>query len=266
MSRFMTFLMVLFSFVIGLSVGIIVSFYKPSFYVKKVVVENGTSHEMPPLKQTIPILEEIANGSGSSSAVNNEDVERLKRLEQIIPKFYKEIKEGINYHPALVFKVKGTSNGTSIHLLTFSLMEWNFIKTKFSDDLTFSKPNKVYLCREGIVDVNYLVRGFWPPEVEKGNLKDKNVLAIPKNNGGFTFVNFEGNCTDNGFVFNYSGEFAGVCFGGEFISAEKLYSEVPGSCREIYPYSDINVFGSSNSSVNETFQRGVVSNSTNSSD
>jgi hypothetical protein len=256
--------MILFSFIIGLSVGIIVSFYKPSFYVKKVIVENETSYALPSVKQTIPVLEEIANGSETTNATNNYNRERLKRLKQIIPKFYKEIKEGINYHPALIFKVKGTNNGTSIHLLTFSLMEWNFIKTKLSDDLTLGKPHKVYLCRDGIVDVNYVVRGFWPPEVEKGNLEDRNVLAVPQNNGKFTFKDFSGNCTDNGFVFNYSGEFAGVCFGGNFIPANKLYSEVPKTCKIIYPYSEAEIEVNATNSTQENATSPEVSNSTNS--
>jgi len=264
MSRLTTFLIILLSFIIGLSVGIIVSFYKPDFYVKKVVVENETSYALPPVKQTIPVLEKIANGTGTNSTTANQQADRLKRLKQIIPKFYREIKEGINYHPALIFKVKGTNNGTSIHLLTFSLMEWNFIKTKLSDDLTLGKPHKVYLCRDGIVDVNYIVRGFWPPEVEKGNLEDKNVLAVPQNNGKFKFEDFNGNCTDNGFVFNYSGELAGVCFGGNFITADELYSEVPQSCKIIYPYSEAQIEINATNSTQGNATDLEPSNSTNS--
>ena len=238
MSRLTIFFIVLSSFIIGFSTGIIVSFYKPSFYVKKVITaDNSPSPLLNEVNESIPVLEKLANTT-EKTPPSPTTQNRLQQLKSLIPKFYKNIKEGINLHPALVFKVEGTDEGTSIHLLTFSPMEWDFIKTNLRNDVTLERPNKVYLCENGIIDVNYVVRGFWPPEVEKGQLEDKNVLVIPQKNGTFAFEDFNGNCTDNGFVFNYSGEFAGVCFGGNFIDANSLYNSVPSNCKLIYPLTE----------------------------
>ena len=161
--------------------------------------------------------------------------DKIIELEDNISSSFLKIKEGIVSYPTVVFKVYGTKEGTSIHLITFFPMEWRFIKTFFKNK-TLLEPDRVYLCNGGIVDVNYVVKEFWPPEIQKGDLGKWGILAIPREEGGFGFVfdKYNGQCEENGFVFNLKGELAGVCFGDKFINYNEIYSKIPNECQLIY--------------------------------
>ncbi|MEO2067960.1 MAG: hypothetical protein ABGX27_00400 [Desulfurobacteriaceae bacterium] len=233
-----------------LGVVFIFSFSANIFLYKDSIIKRYFSEEEK--VNTLKINKPKENGNNENHCVNNDNEyndlvpflpetnnenyseEKFGELEDRVPSLFVKVKEGIVYHPALVFKVYGTNNGTSIHLLTLSTMEWQFIKTIFSKSKIFFEPTRVYLCEDGIIDVNYVVEKFWPPEVQKGKLKGMGILATPIEDGSFRFDKFYGNCTDNGFVFNMEGKLAGICFGDKFINYNEIYSEIPNECQLIY--------------------------------
>jgi hypothetical protein len=218
--------MVFFSTVILISIGVLIVFYKPSVITKHIVKKEPeviSPEHFPSTGEETPTPETFAK-----------DTEPGKEETEVISSFFKKIKEGIVYHPALVLKVKGTRNGTDIHLITFSTMEWPFIRTFISDDFVVGEPEKVYLCSNGIIDVNYTVKGIWPPEIQRGRLEGHGILVTPDEKGNLNFEDFNGTCVDNGFVFTPGGELAGICFGSKFIDSEELYLSIPENCRLIY--------------------------------
>jgi hypothetical protein len=258
MSRLWTILTVFLGTVVIISLAVLFIFYRPSIVTKHIVKEESKRAE----KESVLVselensVEDTVNGTektetivsekkkenvpDSSSDLNQEMDERLKSLEKVVPGFFVKIQEGIIYHPALLFKVYGTARGTSIHILTFSSMEWKFIKTFLSRGKVFSEPDKVFFCDGGVVDINYVIKGIWPPEIPRGSVDSAGLLVIPEEKGTLRFAGFEGNCTDNGFVFNPGGEFAGICFGGKFIDYSTLYSEIPDKCQLIYEKGEEN--------------------------
>jgi hypothetical protein len=248
MSRLWTILTAFLGAVVVVSLALLFIFYRPSIVTKHIVkeesrrveregiLENKVEETMNETVKTETITTEAKeeNVSNSSSNLSQELEERLKKLEKVVPNFFVKIQEGIIYHPALLFKVYGTAKGTSIHILTFSSMEWKFIKTFLIRGKVLSEPDRVFFCSSGIVDVNYVVKGIWPPEIPRGGLDSVGLLVIPEERGTLRFATFSGNCTDNGFVFNPGGEFAGICFGGKFIDYSTLYSDIPDKCQPIY--------------------------------
>lgn len=248
MSRLWTILTIFLGAVVIVSLVILFIFYRPSIVTKHIVkeeskrvekesvLENRIEETMNETVKTETMMTENKEEdvSSSSSDLNQELEERLKSLEKVVPNFFVKIQEGIIYHPALLFKVYGTAKGTSIHILTFSSMEWKFIKTFLSRGKVFSEPDRVFFCSGGVVDVNYVIKGIWPPEIPRGSVDSVGLLVIPEEKGTLRFANFDGNCTENGFVFNPGGEFAGICFGGKFIDYSALYSEIPDKCQLIY--------------------------------
>jgi len=248
MSRLWTMLTVFLGAVVVVSLAILFIFYRPSIVTKHIVKEENKRVERESILESK--VEETMNEtvktetmrtenkeedvSNSSSNLSQELEERLKNLEKVVPNFFVKIQEGIIYHPALLFKVYGTAKGTSIHILTFSSMEWKFIKTFLVRGKVLSEPDRVFFCNGGIVDVNYVVKGIWPPEIPRESLDSVGLVVIPEERGTLRFATFNGNCTDNGFVFNPGGEFAGICFGGKFIDYNTLYSDIPDKCQLIY--------------------------------
>ncbi len=236
MNKLLNILIVVFSVVILLSLGAIFIFYNPSIITKHI-----TEH-----RQEIPKLEQQRNPEEATTANNQENSqkpilseEEFTQLKSLVSKFFVYIKEGIVSHPALIFKVTGTPNGTEIHLITFSTMEWQFIKLNLGS-LNLKTPDEVYICEDGIVDIVYRVKSYWPPEIVRGNLAGEGILVIPSEKSTFNFQHFNGICTDNGFVFNPGGELAGLCFGSKFIDAEDLYRELSFACRLVYQKEEKN--------------------------
>ncbi|ADY73680.1 hypothetical protein Dester_1042 [Desulfurobacterium thermolithotrophum DSM 11699] len=237
MSKLWIALTAFFGIIIVVSLAFLFIFYKPSVVTKHIIdkeIKQLPQQEVALENRTKKETNESENTTSNNKSLDQELEKRLSHLKEVIPNFFIKIKEGIVYHPGLLLKVYGTQNGTSIHILTFSSMEWQFIKTFLFDGRVLSEPNKVFFCNDGIVDINYEVKGIWPPEIPHGNVDLIGLLVIPEEKGTLQFANFEGNCTDNGFVFNPGGEFAGVCFGGKFIDSNTLYSEIPGKCQLIY--------------------------------
>ncbi|RUM45984.1 MAG: hypothetical protein DSY35_00145 [Desulfurobacterium sp.] len=232
MNRLLDILMVFLSAVIAISIGVIVAFY-PS---DKAIV-NTRYAETKELSDTGTQKRESSKESSTYTPGNipEENTTLEDEINKKISSSFKKIKEGIVYHPALILKVKGVSNGTEVHLITFSTMEWPFIRTYISDDTVLERPERVYLCEDGIVDISYTIKGIWPPEIHRGKLEGKGILVTPDEKGNLNFNAFNGNCTDNGFVFTDTGEFAGICFGSKFIGAEELYRTIPSECQTIYP-------------------------------
>lgn len=224
----------LFGIIIVVSLAFIVVFYRPSIVTQYIAKENKIEKKQSPKNGTAVLATNQTGNSMTNSTLNQKIDERLKNLEKIVPSFFVKIQEGIIYHPALLFKVYGTGDGTSIHILTFSSMEWKFIRTSMSGANILSEPDRVYLCNGEVVDVNYVVHGIWPPEVPRGTVDSVGLLVIPEENGTLHFANFSGNCTDDGFVFNPGGELGGICSEGKFIDSSTLYSKVPDKCQLIY--------------------------------
>ncbi len=234
MNKLLDFLAIIFSVIIAVSIGVIVAFYEPTTGITN--AKHVATEENPDIRIPEPMENEEDSGSISDNAPEEEKQE--EEITQTISSFFKRIKEGIVYHPALILKVKGVSSGTEIHLITFSTMEWPFIRTYLSDDLVLEEPERVYLCKNGIADVIYTVKGIWPPEIHRGKLEGKGVFVIPDEKGNLNFEDFNGNCSENGFVFTPSGEFAGICFGSKFVDAGELYRTIPANCQIIYPEKD----------------------------
>jgi len=232
MNKLLDFLMVLFSAIIAFSIGVIVAFYPSTTSITN--TKYAETKELSDTR-TPPATSIKEDFTDVSKNIPEEDKATEEEINENISSSFKKIKEGIVYHPALILKVKGVSNGTEIHLITFSTMEWPFIRTYLSDDMVLEEPEKVYLCEDGIVDISYTIKGIWPPEVHRGSLEGKGVLVTPDEKGNLNFSEFNGNCRENGFVFTRNGEFAGICFGSKFISAEELYRTIPSNCQIIYP-------------------------------
>jgi hypothetical protein len=232
MSKLLDFLAVLFSVIIAFSIGVIVAFYRPTTGISN--AKHVATEEKLDVGAPEPTDRE-ENALDLPEPPQEDKTDEEDELNKLILSSFKRIKEGIVYHPALILKVRGVKSGTEIHLITFSTMEWPFIRTYISDDLVLEEPEKVYLCENGIVDVSYTVKGIWPPEIHRGKLRGKGVLVTPDEKGNLDFEDFKGRCTDNGFVFTRKGEFAGICFGSKFIGAEELYRTTPSNCQLVYP-------------------------------
>ncbi|TCK05160.1 hypothetical protein [Phorcysia thermohydrogeniphila] len=238
MSRLLDFLAVLFSVIIAFSIGVIVAFYRPTTGItnaKHVVTEKNTDTKVPETTDSEENTIDVPENAPQEDKIDEEE-----KINETILSSFKRIKEGIAYYPALILKVRGVSSGTEIHLITFSTMEWPFIRTYISDDLVLEEPEKVFLCENGIVDVVYTVKGVWPPEIHREKLKGKGVLVVPDEKGNLNFKDFKGICSDNGFVFTRSGDLAGICFGSKFIGAEELYRTTPSNCQTVYPKEEGN--------------------------
>ncbi len=152
---------------------------------------------------------------------------------ETISTFFRKAKEGIASHSILTLKVAGSRNGTEIHFLTVNSMEWPFVRLELSKGFVVGSPEKVYLCN-GLYDVVYIVKGFWPPEVPRGKLHTAGILVVPDDMGGLDLRSFNSTCDGNGFVFTPGGEFAGVCYWGKFIDGEELYLSIPKRCYPVY--------------------------------
>jgi len=218
--------------VILLSLAVVFIFYNPSIitsHIKKEVkreaqVEEGIS---PPEPQ-VEVEEE---------GVPPEIEERVRELAPVIDGYFVRLKCGIERRPALVLKAVPEGKKVKLYLLTLYPMEWPFTKLELQFG-SFS-PKRVYLCRNGILLMEFELQGLFPPEVSKGEVDQYGALAVVEGNSVKVLPFKKGECTQNGFVFNLAGDFAGVCFGGEFVGAEELYGGAPASCKIIYKSSEV---------------------------
>jgi len=226
-NKLLNFLIALFVLVILLSLGLIFVFYNPSVvtdhFKKDTSGGSSVSQGLPP-PEVEPEVEE--------DAVPPEVEARVKELASVIDGYFVRLKCGIEKKPALVLKAVPKGEWIELYLLTLYPMEWPFTKLELRFG-SFS-PGRVYACRGGVLVVRFKLRGLYPPEVSRGELDQFGVLVVPEERFVEVYPFKEGECTKNGFVFNLAGDFVGVCFGGEFVSARELYEEVPGSCKIIY--------------------------------
>ncbi len=227
MNKLLTILIFLFSTIIVFSLGVIFVFYNPSILTRHITKQEGEIPQITDVKKS----EETYENKQTNPPILSE--ENFLKLKSLLPRFFIYIKEGIVSHPALIFKNDSLPEKNEVHLITFSTMEWQFVKTKLGNSVLKS-PDEVYICEDGIVALVYKVKNFWLPEIVRGKLFGEGILVIPKEKKNFKFRHFNGNCTDNGFVFTPGGELAGLCFGSKFIDAEELYRELPFACRLVY--------------------------------
>ncbi len=196
------------AFLLFLSFAVL--FYKPQFLLSFISTKkvNATA--------------EISN---STNASDNLTLDRLNTLKTTTPTLFLRIREGINYHPGIILRVKPNSNGTDTYIVSIGSMEWDVLSLKFND-LKLGSPNAV--CVYNLIPIlDYKLKGVWMPQIPIGKPSNTNLLVNMDGRGNFSFSMFNGTCTGNGFIFNISGEFAGVCFGGKFTSASDLYNSVP---------------------------------------
>ena len=186
-------------------------------------------------------VKDVSNSSEGSLSVNSENetvplevLSQVENLSSVITSYFVKVKNGLAVYPALVFKVVPASQGLNVFLLTFYPMEWPFVKVQLPGE-ELGAPERVYQCGEGLLLLNYNLKGVFPVEVERGEVEEFGAIAV-RAGKDITVRLFEREkgCTDNGFVFNLAGDFSGVCFGGNFYSAEELYNSVPSNCKIIF--------------------------------
>ena len=159
---------------------------------------------------------------------------QIEHLSSVVTSYFAKVKNGPLTYPALVFRVLPQKEEIKVYFLTYYPMEWPFIKTSLlGKDL--GSPKTVYQCPGGLLLLEYRVKGLFPVEVERGEIGRYGALSTWTENSFYLkLFSSEKGCSNNGFVFNLSGEFAGVCFGGKFYRATDLYSSIPEECKIIY--------------------------------
>ncbi|WP_457754773.1 hypothetical protein [Thermovibrio ammonificans] len=185
----------------------------------------------PPVSANSTEALQSSNGTGLPPEVE----QRVEQLSQVIPTYFVNLKGRSKSFPALVLKVKPLGGGKSaVFLLSIYPVNWSSVTLRLNG-YNFGPPDKVYLCR-GLLVAEYDIGGIPPAEVQRGEVEQFGALAAVKSYGAVSYEPFTGECSPmlNGFVFDFAGELAGVCFGGNFISADKIYSAVPRGCRLIY--------------------------------
>lgn len=227
---FLNLLSIVFAIVLVFSLSFLI-YYKLTF-------DSSASF---PGSKTEVVVKDVSSSSEDGLSANSENetvpleiLSQVENLSSVITSYFVKVKNGLTVYPALVFKVVPGSKGLNTFLLTFYPMEWSFVKVQLLGE-ELGAPERVYQCGEGLLFLNYNLKGIFPVEVERGNVGDFGAIAI-RTGKDITVRLFEKEkgCTDNGFVFNLAGDFSGVCFGGNFYSAEELYSSVPSDCKIIY--------------------------------
>ncbi len=159
---------------------------------------------------------------------------QVENISPVVTSYIVKIKNGSATFPALIFKVTSAHQGLKVFLLTFYPMEWPFINTQLMER-KLTTPEKVYQCGNGLLILEYKVKGIFPVEVGRGKVeKFGAIVSWIGNDTTVKLFDKEKGCSDNGFVFNLAGDFSGACFGGNFYSAEELYNLVPSNCKIIY--------------------------------
>jgi len=230
--KLLNLLIALSAVVILLSLAVIFIFYNPSIitgHIKKDVerktpVEEGIA---PPEPQV-----EVEEGE-----IPPEVVERVKALAPVIDGYFVRLRCGMEKRPALVLKAVPKGKKVELFLVSLYPMEWPFTKL----ELRFGsfRPQRVYLCNGGVILIRFDLQGLFPPEAPRGEIDEFGALAVVEGDSIKVVPFKKGNCTENGFVFNLTGEFAGICFGGQFIDGKELYEETPAICKIIYKPSEV---------------------------
>ncbi|WP_457681125.1 hypothetical protein [Thermovibrio sp.] len=239
--KLLNFLIFFFSLVIVVSLAVIFLYREPqSFSHAPSKVSSSSLKESSPSSSSSVESSSLSKPEKEKGSENfpPEVLDKVNSLYQVLTSYLTYLKGGIGEKPSLIFKVGVDSGINRLYFLTFYPMEWPFVKVSLNG-YNFS-PSKVYLCDNGLLLVEVDLHGLFPPEVPKGSLGDYGVLLTFTSSGPEVEPFKPDNCNYNGFVFNLSGELAGVCFGGNFIDAQSLYSQVPSSCKIIYNKEEVN--------------------------
>jgi len=217
--------------VILLSLGVIFVFYNPSVitgHLKKEVKRESSLQEGG-IDLPEPQIEVEEEG------VPPEVEERIKELAPVIDGYFVRLRCGVERRPALVLKAVPEGEKVRLYLLTLYPMEWPFTRLELQFG-SFS-PKRVYQCKGAVLLIEFELQGLFPPEVSLGEVDQYGALAVVEGSSVRVQPFKKGECTGNGFVFNLAGDFAGVCFGGEFVDGKELYGGAPSSCKIIYKSS-----------------------------
>ena len=233
MSNLLRFSLVLFALGAAALLAVAFLLYKPCYGP----FTNGKKSEpLVSFNETVASSSEngpVESGNQTENGTLPEAVaERVEQLSTVLPTYFVYLRGGIGKTPALVFRVSSNNGTNRVFLLSFNPMEWPFVKLKLSSG-SFGSPDAVYNC-DGLLLIEYDLPGIPPPEVDRGALGKYGVLVAVSDDGSLSYWPYSGSCDRNGFVFNLAGELAGVCFGGNFISSDALYGEVPQACKLVY--------------------------------
>lgn len=231
MRWFLNLLIAVSTAVIAFSLGFLI-YYKLTFTPSWSFSPKESSAQKTVMESTKNV--ETANREGVSEGVPEEVLSQVENLSSVVNSFIVKVNNGISTYPALLFKVAPSDKGLKVYLLTFYPMEWPFVKVSLMGE-KLGAPSEVLQCEGNLILLVYPVRGIFPVEVERGNVGEFGAIAVKVGNSvAVNLYSSKKGCTENGFVFNLSGDFSGVCFGGNFYSAEELYSSIPENCRVIY--------------------------------
>ncbi len=234
MRVFINFVIVFSLLILAFSLGFL--FYYHSTFVPsasfsgEIKIKNDTFRKKNTSSEQVPSESESEN----PNEVPDEVFNQVENLAPVVTSYFLKLKNGISTYPALIFKVVSEQQSMDVYLLTYFPMEWQFVKVKLKG-AKLGAPEKVYSCPGGLLLLDYRVRGIFPVEVERGSVGDYGAL-VTWTGSSFDVEVYDSKkgCADNGFVFNLAGDFAGICFGGNFYSAEELYSTVPDACTLTY--------------------------------
>jgi hypothetical protein len=163
----------------------------------------------------------------------NNETQQIYNVKSMIKRNLVKIKEGINYHQAVILKVRQEENSTHAYLLTTDNMEWEFVKGTMEGGVTFKNPKRVLKCNQVYV-LDFDITGMWIPQINRGIITDKGFITYINEKGLYKIEEFKNSCLGNGFVFNSSGEFSGICVGDRFIPSDEIYDMCPENCNQIY--------------------------------
>ena len=177
---------------------------------------------------------ETGSGEEEAQEVPEEVLSQVENLSSVIISYFVKVRNGPSIYPALIFKTVPQKEGLKVYLLTYYPMEWPFVKVSLMGE-SLGAPQVVYQCPSGLLLLSYSVKGVFPVEVEKGEIGRYGALSTWTGKDFYVeLFDSEKGCSNNGFVFNLSGDFSGVCFGGNFFRATELYDTIPESCKIIY--------------------------------
>ncbi|WP_297444728.1 hypothetical protein [Desulfurobacterium sp.] len=230
MRTFLNIIIAISAAITAFSLGFLIHYklsFKPSAHF------TGKKLEHKP-KNSPKLIEEISSNNSSDENIPADILSQVENISSVVTSYIIKIKNGPATFPALILKVTPAHEGLNVFLLTFYPMEWPFINAQLMGR-QLTVPEKVYQCDDGLLILEYKVKGIFPVETERGMIeKFGAIVSWAGNDTTVKLFDIEKGCSENGFVFNLAGDFSGVCFGGNFYSAEELYNSVPSNCKIIF--------------------------------
>ncbi len=167
-----------------------------------------------------------------TNRTENETLE-IYNVKSVIKRNLVKLREGINYHQALILKVRQEENSTHAYLVSTDPMEWEFVKGTMEGGVTFKEPVRVLKCKDVYV-LDFDITGMWIPQISRGTLTGKGFITSISMKGVPEVKEFEGKCLGSGFIFNKNGELYGICIGDKIILADEIFDLCPDNCKLIY--------------------------------